>query len=375
MKAKKVFMIIVQTIVFAAIGFVIGLFITKLLGNDSQAASQPQEKTDKLRLVIALVVLFVSYILTIIIHESGHLVMGLLTGYKFVSFRIGSLTLVRQNEKFVLRKYSVAGTGGQCLMTRDIPQKDEEIPYFWYNLGGGLFNLLTAAICFPILISVSNQYVKILLMIPMLLSAFLGLVNLVPLKFIGISNDGANILELHRSPNVRRQIVNLLIINARQCEGETLDEMPDTLFDIGEAAGGIYAANLTLITALRYIERKDYATAKKLLSTILADKKNLEVLRNEAGCEQLFCDIMTGEPAQIIDESYEDLKKYIELTIKTSMSRRRLMFAYYYIYKRDKAKADKEYDLAVKLSKNLAILGEAKSEMSLIEYVKEKSLI
>ena len=39
--------------------------------------------------------LVVSAVLQIIIHEGGHLVAGLLMGYRFVSFRVFSLTLVR----------------------------------------------------------------------------------------------------------------------------------------------------------------------------------------------------------------------------------------------------------------------------------------
>ena len=43
-----------------------------------------------LRIVWLIVLLLAAFYLQLILHEGGHLVCGLLTGYRFVSFRIGS---------------------------------------------------------------------------------------------------------------------------------------------------------------------------------------------------------------------------------------------------------------------------------------------
>ena len=60
---------------------------------------------DKTAMVItACVSLFISYLLIIIIHEAGHLVFGLLSGYKYLLFRVGSLTLIKRNNKFEFKK-------------------------------------------------------------------------------------------------------------------------------------------------------------------------------------------------------------------------------------------------------------------------------
>ena len=40
-----------------------------------------------------------------IVHECGHMLFGLLTGYKFVSIRFGSLILIKKNDKLYLKKY------------------------------------------------------------------------------------------------------------------------------------------------------------------------------------------------------------------------------------------------------------------------------
>ena len=47
---------------------------------------------------ISLISLFIAGYLQIILHEAGHLLFGLATGYKFISFRIGKLTLIKEKE-------------------------------------------------------------------------------------------------------------------------------------------------------------------------------------------------------------------------------------------------------------------------------------
>lgn len=92
-------------------------------------------------LLPSLACLILSFWLQAILHEGGHLVCGLLSGYRFLSFRVGSFTLLRQNGRLVLRRFYLPGTGGQCLLE---PPDGDEVPFRLYNLGGGLANLLSA---------------------------------------------------------------------------------------------------------------------------------------------------------------------------------------------------------------------------------------
>ena len=88
---------------------------------------------------------FVGGFLQIVIHEAGHLVAGLLSGYKFISFRIFNYTILKTAEGLKVKKFGISGTGGQCLMTPpDGPAED--LKFVFYNLGGVLFNLLFSAV-------------------------------------------------------------------------------------------------------------------------------------------------------------------------------------------------------------------------------------
>lgn len=93
---------------------------------------------DGVGIIMAALVGIVSFIVAVAIlipiHEAGHLVCGLLTGYDFVSFRIFNFTFIKNGGKTRVKKFAVAGTGGQCLLTPpDLPLK--KIPTRWYNAG------------------------------------------------------------------------------------------------------------------------------------------------------------------------------------------------------------------------------------------------
>ena len=53
----------------------------------------------------AMAVLFAGFLvgmyLQIAVHEAGHLVFGLLTGYRFCSYRLGSFMLIRENGRLL----------------------------------------------------------------------------------------------------------------------------------------------------------------------------------------------------------------------------------------------------------------------------------
>ena len=60
-----------------------------------------------------LLFLLIGIFINTIIHESGHLVAGLISGYKFSSFRILSTCFVKDGDKVKIKKLSIPGTAGQ----------------------------------------------------------------------------------------------------------------------------------------------------------------------------------------------------------------------------------------------------------------------
>ena len=87
---------------------------------------------------------YAALLLQIVIHEAGHLVFGLVTGYQFVSFRIWNMMWLKKDGKIQFKRMSLAGTGGQCLMSPP-DLADGKMPVLLYNFGGAIMNLFSAA--------------------------------------------------------------------------------------------------------------------------------------------------------------------------------------------------------------------------------------
>ena len=96
----------------------------------------------------AMLVCVAAVFLQIIFHEAGHLVFGLLSGFRMVSFRVANIILVRHDEGWQFGRFSIAGTGGQCLMEPKIDDvKDaHQMPYAWYLAGGVIANVVVAIV-------------------------------------------------------------------------------------------------------------------------------------------------------------------------------------------------------------------------------------
>lgn len=157
-KCKIIMKAILKLLVGFAIGIAAGLVIAAILiacFTDTTFAEfvTKLKSTDFIEMMLAAGIGVLSFLISqmflIILHETGHLVCGLLSGYKFVSFRIYSLTFIKMDGRLRVRRYSIAGTGGQCLLTPpDLPLK--KIPTGWYNFGGVLFNIIALLAVVPL---------------------------------------------------------------------------------------------------------------------------------------------------------------------------------------------------------------------------------
>ena len=70
-----------------------------------------------LGVLILFSLMYLSIFIEMAIHEAGHLFFGLATGYKFLSYRIGSFTFIKEEGRIKVKRYVLPGTGGQCLMS------------------------------------------------------------------------------------------------------------------------------------------------------------------------------------------------------------------------------------------------------------------
>lgn len=321
-------------------------------------------------LLFAVLALFIH----IILHEGGHLICGLLSGWKYSSFRIGNLTLIKQDGKLKWKKTTVMGTGGQCLMIP--PECDpEKCPFFLYLLGGGLLNIITGGIAFGIGI-LTGGVPQIILNIFAIIGFGTGLMNLFPAKISGTMNDGYQIfIELPRSPKSRTAQYCLLSANAILYEVESTRDMPEKLketilnFDYSDLSDTA-TTNLLLYKGTILQEEGRYDEMRAIFERIKDSKDTLEIFKYEAKCELIYLEIMGECNAEKIDGLMD--KKQSDYIKATALypSRKRLMYAYYLIYKVDEKGAEKEYSDLVKTAKTHPSKAEGAIELKEAERIR-----
>lgn len=322
------------------------------------------------KLIKAAVIIFAAvcaYWLAVILHEAGHLCMGLLTGSSFVSFRIGSFLIYKDHNRLKVRRMNIPGTLGQCVMMPKEAEDPEIRDGVLYHGGGGLFNLLTALICLCVFLSVSNVYIRVFTVILAAVSLFLALLNLAPAK-ISLPNDGYNIRLLIHNKADRKAIHQILRIQGYT--SSTPSEIPLKEFEFSEE--GEYAQVMKLMKASYYEDAGDLEEAEKLFRDCAAkDSKNMDYYRLEAEKELLYCLLIRkAEDNEIQELMDEELKAYLENTKNISISRSRAMYTYYHLFTHEEEKAEAEYQEAMRLIAEQPDSGEARMEQKLLAAAK-----
>ena len=319
--------------------------------------------------LVAIGSLFVSLAIIVPIHELGHLVCGLLSGYKFVSFRIFNFTLLKENGKFKIKKFAIAGTGGQCILTPpDLPL--EKIPIGWYNIGGVVANIILLIAELPLFFLNLNPFVVEALAIFAMTDAIMILINGLPMQAGGISNDGYNVKLLKRNLLSKQGIMNQLRANALIQKGMRPKDMPDDLFfnPRGINYKNALEVSIPLMYYSRFIDDKKYDNALEGMESLYCHKDEIMPLYvKEIACELAFLYLRTGKIVKADLLLDNDLRKYIDTYRKMMSSKERLLVAIALYLDKDKEKATDIYE-HFKARKNEYLLqGEVKSDLALIE--------
>ncbi len=322
-----------------------------------------------------LVIMFAAVFVQIIIHEAGHLVFGLMSGYKFSSFRINSFMWIKENGKVKFKRLAIAGTAGQCLMAPPEPV-DGKIPVVLYNLGGVLMNIITGFAFLGMCFALSSIP---LLLVVMLLFALIGFVlaimNGVPMRMGTLNNDGYNTLELVRNKSALRAFWVQLKVSEMEAEGIRLKDMPDAWFSIPSdeqmknsmiAATGVFVCN-------RLMDAQRFEEADKLMNHFLEINSGIVGLhRSLMICDRMYVEIITNNCREAVDAMFsKEQKKFMKL-MKDYPSVMRTEYAYALLCEKDKIKADNVKNRFEKYSKIYPYSGDMQSERELMKIAEEK---
>lgn len=375
MKNQKVTLSIILILITFIIGILLGLLLIDVMKKLPEEAILQNNFLGFSILIVSFVIfLFASAYIQIIIHESGHLVCGLLSGYSFISFRIGKYTLVRRDKRFHIKKYYIPGTGGQCLMMP--PQSREgDIPFILYNSGGVIFNFVFSLLALLFMIFVyTSVFSDIFFMAFSMVGIIYGFLNIIPMKISGITNDGYNIRMIKKDVVSRHIFYMQLRINGLQTQGMRLRYMPEDWFHISEDLNTINGFHLSmfLLRGSWYMEQFRFDEAQECLNSIRPFEQNLPGLfQLELQSELLFLEMVGTCQPDVISELYTDnIKQYLEKYQNYLFSKKRILYTYTLIVKEDYMAAENLYNDALTMKDNYPNLGEANSELDIMNHIR-----
>lgn len=284
------------------IGGVIGYFVGAQVDQTGLFGLPLPEKLIALALMLLGVIALL--MLVIIIHEAGHLVFGLLSGYRFVSFRVMSLMWIKRDGRLRLKRLTLAGTGGQCLMAPP-EMVNGRFPVVLYNLGGAIMNLLSVPVFLGLWFLVRGvTWLAFLTAMGAALSLATALFNAIPLKTKLISNDGHNALELGKNPQALRAFWLQLTINAYLVDGARLRDLPEEWFVLPseeDMQNGL-VASLGVICANRLMDERRFAEADRLMAHLTAGPFAVAGLhRGLMMCDRIYCELIGENRLDVID--------------------------------------------------------------------------
>ena len=328
---------------------------------------------DFMSFLLLLMGIIVVFCMCVIVHEGGHLIFGLLSGYRFSSFRIGSLILIRQNGRLRFRFLKLAGTEGQCLMTP--PEEKKKGSSVLYNLGGVIMNLLLAIIfCIVYVFLPYTHIITQLVLIAAIISFIFALLNGIPFD-LGIPNDGLNTLYLLKNTLAEKALNNQLLIASANVEGRTLSEMPDEWFTLGEdcESNDPLCSAISVFSCNRLLEQGKIEETKEGIESLLASNARLaEIHRGLLIADLIFCTLLKDGNKARIAHLYNDAEKQFMKSMKTNPSVLRTEYAIMLIRDKDENAAENIRQKFEKVSKIYPYQQEINSERRLMNMAYER---
>lgn len=316
---------------------------------------------------LVMLVFFAVMVIHIFIHELGHLVCGLISGYKFNSIRFFSLMIVNEKGKLAIRKMSLAGTGGQCSMVP--PRTDGTSPVALFNWGGCLINVITSAVAILVAILCIDMVVfSTVLLIFGVVGIGLAIINGIPLK--SLSNDGYNAITLKDRPQARIAFEKSLVIVKELGDGKRLRDLTEDYFDY-EVGKYELDDNLLISTAamtLNYhIDCGNYDKVYKLSKHLYENVELIDAHKLIAVAELVTSTLITGRDKSEVDKVLTKENKKLIKTFEALPSAHRVWYVYELLYNGDKEKADKHKENFDKKAEKYPYKSDLQNDIELME--------
>ena len=366
-KKKTVWQQYIAMAFFVLIGAACGFLMARYI--DGFGTEKPLRE-EILSLVGLFLGMYAAIVAQLIIHEAGHLVFGLLSGYTFSSFRIFSFMWVKDDGKIRFRRLSIAGTAGQCLMAPP-DRVNGKIPVFLYNLGGSLMNIVAGAVCLGLFFAFASvPFLSTVMLIFAMIGFIFAITNGVPMRLGTVDNDGYNAFALTRNTEAMRSFWVQMKVNEQIAKGIRLKDMPDEWFVVpsDDAMKNSMVAVMGVFACNRMMDEKRFDEADELMAHMLEIESGMVGLhRSLMVCDRMYIELITKNRKEVLDGMLDNQQKKFMKSMKSFPSVLRTEYVYVLLCERDTQKAAGVKTRFEKCAKTYPYQNDVQSERELME--------
>lgn len=310
---------------------------------------------------------------TALLHETGHLLVGKLNGFAFLSMTVWFFNWKRERGKIV---FSLVPIGEEAGYTEMAPKSTEDLERRFVKMtrGGLLFTLISVvigAVPFVFLGKISAAAFTIFSMfLPMGLYYFFG--NALPYESGGEGNDGKVLIDIKRKSDDSKVFIAMLKIQSELFNGKTPGEIDEKYyFDVPQLPeDDMNFVRLLTARYAYYVDKGEYAEAKAVTDRLLSLEEYLPRKLNDMfKTYELYNSCTFDFNAERADEIVVDVGKYLDkhngsLEIRAKM-------AYILYVKEEKEDLDMFYKKAVLEANKCNLRGLGVFERKLVEEIKK----
>ena len=327
-------------------------------------------------IAMSLIAVIVGMIINIILHEFGHLLGGLLTGWRFVYFGIFNLLFIKEDGKVVRKTAQFQDAAGICRMAPP-EMKNGTLPHRLYLFGGVFMNLVCMAVCAVLFFhfAPSAPFWARAFLIAGLAGAFIVATNLIPGKTGHAMNDGYLLLHLGKPKNTEMRLrfwrnSNLVALRA---SGVRARDIPTAYFEWAnrnERISDPFVLEAALLPYEHLIDKGEMEEARAYLQLVRDCLDNsLETFMPAIDLHLLFHELINECREEKINRLYTAKVRSYAKASAGAEGVQRVLYAYARLFTKDEAAAKEHLKLFEKACKNSADIGSVHGQRELIALV------
>ena len=330
-------------------------------------------------LVICLLLLgfVVAVYLQMIFYTIGHLIFGLLSGYRFSSIRIGKYMWLKTKGKIRFCRLTLAGMDAQCLLCPP-DLVDGKIPFVLYNLGGCIMNFITFLLCMGLyFFGDSANYLTVFFGMMAIIGLGSALLNGIPMRTEMIYNAGYDTKVIAKSPVAMRAFWTQMKINEQTAQGVRLRDMPEEWFTLSAEAElqNSMTAAMAVFCEGRFMDAHAFEKAQQLIQWLQSSNSAVTGLHSRLlACDLAYCAFLQGDCARGNEILQEEAQMKFMRQMCAYPSVIRTEYAAALLYDKDAAKAEQIRSRFEKAAQTYPYEGDLASERELMDLVYKKAV-